>query len=71
MEYLRELREGKMRQLEAFKEIYPEDEKALKYALRICGPKCVNFEIEAFKKEEKRCFENCLWKFGQVLSHED
>ena len=56
MEYLRELREGKMRQLEAFKEIYPEDEKALKYALRICGPKCVNFDVETFKKEEKRCF---------------
>ena len=71
MEYLRELRKNKVEQLQDFKEVYPEDERGLKYMTGICGQRCINFERENLSKEEKECLQNCVWKFGQVLSRDE
>ena len=51
MEYLRELRKNKVEQLQDFKEVYPEDERGLKYMTGICGQRCINFERENLSKE--------------------
>lgn len=70
MEFLRETRLQKIDAVEAFLEIYPQDERALKHSLQICAKKCVKFDESTLNAKEKACFNNCLWKFGQVLSRE-
>ena len=70
MELLREARQKKQEQLADFKEVYPQDQRALKYALRVCGGRCVDFKAEVLRQTEKNCLENCVWKFGQTLEHD-
>jgi hypothetical protein len=70
MDFLRELREKKIEALGDFKEVYPQDERALKMSLKVCGGKCLEFSRKNLGEEEKRCLGNCIWKLGQVLSRD-
>lgn len=68
MEFLRNARQQKIEHLQAFLEQYPQDERALRHALRTCAPKCANFGRAELEAGERECLSNCVWKLGQVLS---
>jgi hypothetical protein len=53
MEFLRNARQQKIDHLQAFQEQYPQDERALRHALRTCAPKCGNFSRAALEPAER------------------
>lgn len=67
---MRETRQLKINNVEAFNESYPEDERALKVGMQVCAKRCVKFDTGEFSENERKCFNNCLWKYGQLLSKE-